>query len=374
MTIKALLRPLLACCLALISLAAQAQVDVRTAAGSGLTGYSDGAPGEARFFHPTGVVVDLSGDVFIADAANHVIRKIGADGRVTTLAGQAGTPGFQDGPGQFAKFRNPTGLAIDLAGNVYVADTLNSMIRKITPQGFVSSVAGLPGKPGMRDGAANQATFAFPKGVAVANNGAIYVADSANHTIREIKDDQVRIMGGEPGEPGARDGFFNAARFSDPFGIVVDATGMIYVADSENHAIRRVSPERVVTTVYGALEEGGFIDGAPTAARFNLPTGVAFDSSGNLYVSEIGNHALRKIDTQGNTTTIAGGQRGNRNGIGSAASFDYPFSLAIRTNRLYVADMMNHIIRFAPIVTVPPPPPPPPPPPIETRRRAVRRG
>lgn len=370
---KVLLKPLFACCFMLLSLNASAQVEVRTAAGGGGEGYSDGAPADARFFHPTGVVVDLSGDVFIADAANHVIRKIGADGRVTTLAGQAGVQGNHDGQGHFAGFKNPTGLAIDLSGNVFVADTGNSTIRKITPEGLVSTVAGVAETAGMVDGAASQATFGYPKGLAVAGDGTIYVADSANHTIREIRNGNVRILAGGPGQPGARDGTNITSRFADPFGITLDAAGTIYVADSENDAIRRVTPAGTVTTAYGVLDKAGFADGSPGVALFRQPTGVAFDSAGNLYVTEVGNHALRRIDSRGNTTTIAGSQRGNRNGVGLGASFDYPFSLTIsRTNQLYIADMLNHAVRVATISNTPPRPPPPPPP--ETRRRAVRRG
>jgi hypothetical protein len=236
----------------------------------------------------------------VADTSNHTIRKITPSGVVTTFAGSAGNPGPDDGTGSAARFNLPRGVAVDSAGNVYVADSRNHTIRKITASGVVTTFAGLAGHPGSADGTCSVARFSTPSGVAVDNAGNIYVADSNKYTIRKITPScVVTTFAGLAGSYGSADGTGNDARFYTPEGVAVDSAGNVYVADSGsesfpgNNTIRKITPFRVVSTLAGLAGNSGSADGTGSAARFNGPSGVAVDSAGNVYVADAANNTVR---------------------------------------------------------------------------------
>jgi sugar lactone lactonase YvrE len=244
-----------------------------------------------------GITADNTGNIYVIDVKNYVIRKITTSGVVTTLAGTQGISGNTDGNGINASFffTNFSSIAADSSNNLYVSDSNNDTIRKITPAGDVTTLAGLAQTPGTTD------------------------------------------------QTGA------AARFNWPTGIATDSTGNVYVADSNNHTVRKITPGGVVSTLAGQAGISGNLDGAGTTARFNTPEGLATDNSGNVYVSDTSNHTIRKIDSTGQVSTLAGqaGISGSLNATGTAASFNFPIGITLdnSTGNLYVADQSNHIIR-----------------------------
>ncbi len=198
-------------------------------------------------------------------------------------------------------------MAVDSAGNVYVADNYNHTIRKVTPDGVVTTLAGALGQAGTVDGTGCGARFSYPRGVAVDRAGNVYVADSYNHTIRKVTPAAVvTTLAGAARQPGAVDGAGAAARFNNPINLAVDGVGNVYVADNWNHTIRKVTPAGVVTTLAGAAGQPGAADGTGAAARFRSPNGVGVDGSGNVYVADRGNSAIRKITLAGDVTTVIG--------------------------------------------------------------------
>ncbi len=322
---------------------------VTTLAGVGSQGSADGTGSAARFLNPYGVATDSGGNLYVADTYNYTIRKITPAGVVTTLAGLAGSFGSADGTGSAAQFGHPTGIATDSGGNLYVADAYYSTIRKITPAGVVTTVAGLAGSVGSTDGTGSAARFYNPSGVATDSGGNLYVADSYNCTIRKITPaGVVTTLAGLAGSFGSADGTGSAARFWEPKGVATDSAGNLYVADSINNTIRKITPAGVVTTIAGLAGYQGSADGTGSAARFNSPSGVATDSAGNLYVADTDNHTIRKITPAGVVTTLAGlaGSYGSADGTGSSARFYKPYGVATDSGgNLYVADTNNNTIR-----------------------------
>lgn len=314
------------------------------------SGTADGMGSAARFNYPRGVAVDTSGNVYVADALNNAIRKVSPSGEVTTLAGLAGNSGSGDGTGSGARFNTPSGVAVDAGGNVYVADSGNYTIRKVTPDGVVTTLAGLAGTSGSADGTGSAARFFFPRGVAVDAAGSVVcIADADNNTIRKLTPlGDVTTLAGLAGSTGAVDGTGSAARFNSPRGVAVDSSGDFYVADTGNHTIRKVTPAGVVTTVAGLAGSWGTADGTGSGARFNSPGVVAVGGAGNLYVADSDNNTVRKVTAAGVVTTIAGtaGSRGSVDGTGSAARFNYPRGIAVDlSGNIYVGDSNNNTIR-----------------------------
>src|SRR5438034_200826 len=224
----------------------------------------------------------------------------------TTLAGNAGY-GSADGTGNAARFFHPSSVAVDRSGNVYVADSSNHTIRKATPAGVVTTLAGLAGYGGSADGTGSTARFFSPYGVAVDSGDNVYVADTANHTIRKVTPaGEVMTLAGLAGSPGGADGTGSAARFTVPYGVAVDGADNVYVGDTANATIRKVTPAGVVTTLAGLAGSFGSVDATGSAARFGFPSGVAADSAGNVYVADKSNHTIRKMTPAGAVTTLAG--------------------------------------------------------------------
>ncbi|MBK9245229.1 MAG: Ig-like domain-containing protein [Burkholderiales bacterium] len=323
---------------------------VSTIAGkAGFDGSADGAGAEARFYNPRGVATDGVGGVYVADSYNHTIRRISPEGVVSTVAGKAGSAGTADGIGSEARFSNPGGIATDSLGNVYVADTNNHTVRRITPAGLVSTLAGAAGLSGSTDGAGSEARFTSPSGIATDSAGNVYVTEQPSHTVRRITPQgEVSTLAGAAGQSGSTDGTGTQARFNLPYGIAADGLGNLVVADVFNHTIRKISPAGIVSTLAGAAPLSGSQDGAGAQARFQDPEGVATDSMGNVYVADSYNATIRKITPAGLVTTLAGqaGAIGSADGIGAAARFDRPIGIATDSvGNVYVADSSNHAIR-----------------------------
>jgi hypothetical protein len=315
---------------------------------AGSFGSTDDTGSAARFYFPQEVAVDSAGNVFVADTFNHTIRKITSAGVVTTLAGSAGNDGSSDGTGSAARFNFPASVSVDSAGNVFVADSFSNTIRKVTSAGVVTTLAGLADSSGSTDGTGSSARFSSPHGVAVDTAGNVFVADRNNHTIRKVTGaGVVTTLAGAAGSSGSADGTGSAARFNQPVGVAVDSSGNVFIGDRNNHTIRKITSVGVVTTLAGTAGSSGSTDGTGSAARFNLPYGVAVDTAGNVFVADNFNYTIRKITSAGVVTTLAGlaGSSGSTDGTGSAARFGQPLGVAVDTaGNVFVADL-NHTIR-----------------------------
>ncbi|HEY8999881.1 MAG TPA: NHL repeat-containing protein [Mucilaginibacter sp.] len=319
-------------------------VDSSVVAGSDTAGLVNGTGKAVKFNHPFGLAVDANGNLYIADEGNNVIRKMDSTGLVSTFAGIGGVKGSANGVDSLATFNKPFGVATDVAGNVYVADAGNNQIRMIGTAGMVSTFAGT-GIAGASD-VADSVSFNSPLGVAVDGTGNVYVADYENNLIRKITQAGVVSTLAGSGAQGADDGLDTAATFNLPEALAVDAAGNVYVADNGNNLIRKVTPIGQVSTFAGSGQPGSG-DGTGNAASFNSPFGIAIDANGNLYVADSGNNLIRKITPGGVVTTIAGsGSKGANDGTGKAASFNTPSGIAIdKSGNIYVADENNNLIR-----------------------------
>jgi DNA-binding beta-propeller fold protein YncE len=309
-------------------------ITVSTFAGGGSPGSADGTGTYASFNFPFAVALDSAGNIYVVDAANNKIRKITPAGVVTTFAG-SGDSGSADGTGTAASFFLPGGVAVDSAGNIYVADTLSNKIRKITPAAVVTTLAG-SGTLGSADGTGTAASFSSPSGVTVDLAGNIYVGDSLNNKIRKITPAAVVTTLAGIGTQGFDDGTGTSATFRSPRGIALDSAGNIYVADTNNHLIRKLTSDPLA----------GYLDANGTSAQFNNPYAICLDASHNIYVADTGNQMIRKVDPSANVTTVAGQLTpGLANGVGSAAQFNYPMGVAVDATNIYVADYGNNAIR-----------------------------
>lgn len=326
---------------------------ISTLAGQAVAGSADGSGHHARFSFPRGLAADAAGNLYLADTGNSTIRRIAPDGDVSTLAGRAGIAGAVDGSGTNALFDAPEGIAADALGNLFVADTANATIRRILPSGNVTTLAGLAGQVNSFDGTANEARFNRPQAVAADGAGNVCVADTGNHTIRFVTAaGTVSTLAGLAGYPGSVDGTNSKARFDRPAGVARDAAGNLFVTDCLNHTIRRITPDGTVSTIAGLAGVWGRADGTNRTARFFMPHGIALDGAGNLFVADSGNQTLRQISPAGTNwivSTVAGlaGAAGNRDGAGDAVRFRFPAGLASDSaGWLCVADAANNSVRL----------------------------
>ena len=320
---------------------------ISTIAGSALSGsgYYDASGSSAIFNQPYGIAVDSSGNLFVADSGNYVIRKITPAGLVTTIAGQAGNSSSTDGTGISATFGTIKGITIDSSGNLYVTDSSNNTVRKITVNTWnvttlVASTSGLKS----------------PTGITVDSSGNLYVSDSGNYVIRKISSSgSISTLAGTVGKSGISDGIATTATFAYPAGIAVDSSGNVYVCDYNASTIREISPSGTVSTIGGFPGAPGFLDGAllSTASQFAGPYALAIDTAGNLYITDQSSlSVIRKITSPTHsspTVSSLAGQIGiasRWDGTGASANFNNAHGLAIDTSgNLYVADTVNNTIR-----------------------------
>lgn len=313
---------------------------VTTFAGSGTAGTSDGTGTGAQFTYPRGIAVDSSGNLYIADTNSHLIRKISSSGVVTTIAGSA--QGLANGTGTSTQFNQPMDIVVDNStGNLYIVEWGNHAIRKITPAGVVTTFAGAVSL-GYVDATGASARFKYPSGMTIDSAGNLYVADNGNNCIRKITPAGVVTTVAGTTTAGNADGTGTAAGFSTPMDVGVDSSGNLYVADGSNYRIRKITPSGVVTTLAGST--AGFADATGTSAQFESPDGIVVDSTGTIYVSDY--NRIRKITQSGVVTTLAGSTNGYVDNTGTSAKFYVPNGLAVDTNGvLFVADTENNRIR-----------------------------
>ncbi|MEO7530645.1 MAG: LamG-like jellyroll fold domain-containing protein [Sediminibacterium sp.] len=320
-----------------------------TFAGNDLPGSSDGKGIKAAFNRPSKIAVDNLGNLYIADELNNKIRKMAPDGTVTTLAGSGKAGAENNSKGGLASFNGPGGIGVDRQGNIYVADVYNHKVRKITPAGSVSTLAGSGHQGYVDDARGLMAEFDYPVDVTVDEAGNVYVADEGNNKIRKITTSgSVSTFAGS-GAVGALDNRVGVlATFNQPNGIAVDQKGNVYVADQLNHKVRKITPIGAVSTLAGNGQAGSSDNNVGILAAFNNPRGITVDRIGNVYVGDVGNQKVRKITAAGVVSTLAGsgvaGAQDNQNG--SLAEFYFPDGVAIDSlGNLYVADALNNKIR-----------------------------
>ena len=321
--------------------------EVTTLAGSGRPEVEDNAGASASFVEPFGVAVDARGNVIVTEGSqSNRVRIITPSGAVQTITGSE--EGYADGPGASALFNTPSAIAIDKRGNLIVADSSNNRIRMISTEGVVSTLAGSP-SPGYRDGPADQAQFDSPVGVAVDREGNIFVADTYNDRVRKISAAGVVSTIAGAGTPGLVDGPAEGAMFDTPCGIAVDDQGNLFVADTGNDAVRKITAQGDVSTIAGAAQNAG----APYApdGELDLPVGIAVTHDGFLFVASQGNGCVHRITPEGEIALFAGDSSGFANGVGSAARFNGPSGVAVDfQGNLYVADTGNYLVRkIAPV-------------------------
>ncbi len=347
---------------------------IETVAGTGAAGYSasqDGATAtSAQLYGPYGVAADGLGNLYIADTDNHRIRKVDATGVITTVAGTgAQSYGGDGGAAVSAQFAYPVGVAADGLGNLYIADTDNHRIRKVDAVGVITTIAGTgtaPYRSADEGVAATAAQINDTYHVALDGAGNLYIADTFNHRIRKVDTAGVitTITGttlGFSGDGGAA----TAAQLNAPYDMALDGAGNLYIADTQNNRIRKVDTAGVITTVAGTgTQSYGGDGGAATAAHMHHPSGVALDGAGNLYIADANNHRVRKVDTAGVITTIAGTgaqSYGGDDGAAVSAQLNQPRGVAVDgLGNLYIADTGNNRIRKVTLFLPPPPPPPGP--------------
>ncbi|MBK6848117.1 MAG: hypothetical protein IPG96_11480 [Proteobacteria bacterium] len=332
-----------------------ADLQTGTVLAGGQRGYLDGVGTDARFGPPYHLAV-RGRDLFVADRDNRRIRKIDTTTGAVTTAYGSGSPGYLDGTGRYALFNQPHGVARDASGNLYVTDSGNNRIRKVTPNGEVTTLAG-SGSSGHLDGVGTAAQFSDPQGIAFDGQGSLVVADQNNSLIRKVTlAGVVSTLAGDRSNTGLADGLGPAARFDGPDGVAIDSAGNIYVADAYNHCIRKVSAAGVVTTLAGT-GSAGYANGAGATAQFNTPGSVAIDHRANLYVADVNNKRIRRIDPAGTVTTVAT-MVGNAWLAGdvpvSTPPAGRPAAVAVDAgDNLYIADATLHTItRIEPAAAV----------------------
>jgi hypothetical protein len=329
---------------------------IYTFAGNGNAGYTGdgGAPGAAELNAPFGIAVDGAGNVYIADNSNSVIRKVSTTGIITTVAGN-GTGGFSGdgGAATAAMLQSPTGVAVDASGNIYIADAANSRIRKVNTSGIITTIAGT-GTPGYTGdgGAATAATVNSPVGVAVDGSGNIYIADYNNNVVRMINTsgDISTFAGTGTSGFGGDGGAATAALLALPTAMAIDASGNVYISDQGNNRVRMVNTSGVISTFAGIGTPGFSGDlGLATAAELLAPNGILIDGSGNLLIADQNNNRIRQVTTLGIIATVAGTGTSSYSGDGGSAllaTLNTPMGLGMDgAGNIFIADYGNNVVR-----------------------------
>lgn len=320
-------------------------------------GHLDGDRLQARFGAPEGIAIDEEGNLYVTEYRTTVVRKIDKDGVVTTLGGSGVVDdvGAVDGPAATARFNRPHGIDVGSDGFVFLADMHNHAVRRISPDGIVETFAGKMGVEGARDGSAHEARFSKPEDVAVDRRGNVFVADTYNYTIRKISPNgEVTTVAGKAGQAGYQDGVGEEARFDKPIGIAIDGRDNVYVVDADydgpeigNCVIRKIDFAGRVSTIAGRVGEVGPEDGGIGIARFHKPVGIDVTAEGIVYIADTEADTVRRIDLEGNVVTLGGSylEEGKADGRGANARFKDPQAIAVdRAGRLYIADTLNHRI------------------------------
>ena len=330
---------------------------ITTVAGTGTAGYSgDGGPAtSAQLYDCYGVTLDGSGNMYIADWYNNRIRKVSPSGIITTVAG-TGTAGYSGdgGPATSAQLYDPYSVAVDGSGNLFIADEFNYRVRKVSPSGTITTVAGTGVYGYSGDGGpATSAQIYFPHGIVLDGSGNLYFSDSYNHRIRKVSSSGIITTVAGTGTAGysGDGGPATSAQLNTPHGVALDGSGNLYIGDYSNNRVRKVSPSGIITSVAGTGAAGYSGDGGPaTSAQLYYPDGVFMDGSGNIYIADESNHRVRKVSPSGIIATVAGnGTRGysGDGGPPTNASFTFPSAVVLDgSGNLYIADSENHRIRL----------------------------
>ena len=313
-------------------------------------GSLDGAGSNARFDGPEGVVLAPDGNLYVAEKNSATIRRVSTQGVAVTFAGSVGAVGSSDGAGSSARFNAPTRIEADADGNVYVTDTGNSTIRKISAAGAVTTLAGAAGECGSVDGDARTARFCSPQGIAMDRQGNLYVADTLNHTIRRIdRANVVTTVAGVAGACGSSDGRAGAARFCEPQDIDVDSAGYLYVADTANSTVREISPNGEVRTIAGAAGQCGSADGTAGSARLCRAAGLALDGAGSLFVADTGNGTVRRISISNAVSTVIGLPGSQNNVLGPLpGGLNAPRGIAALGTGTLAVTSQNLVLKLVP--------------------------
>lgn len=329
---------------------------INTIAGNGMAGYSgDGDKASAAQLNsPWGLATNSAGDLYIADRNNNRIRKISTSGIITTLAGN-GNAGYSGdgGAATAAQLNGPTGIATDASGNIYIADKGNNAIRRVSADGVITTIAGngIPGYSG-DGGNATVALFNSPRGIAVDAAGNIYIADAGNHAVRKIdKSGIVTTIAGNGSAGFSGDGGpAGSAQLYGPYHIALDDAGNIFIADVDNARIRKVTASGIISTVAGNGVTGYSGDGGPAnAAMLHEPISIAVDKANNLYIADAWNARIRRVNTMGIIETVAGNGIAGYNGegnIATSAQLNNPYSIAVKGSALFISDNGNNRIRL----------------------------
>jgi len=332
---------------------------ISTVAGTGVCSFTgDGGPATAaQLYNPNGVAFDAAGNLYISDRTNNRIRKVDLTGTITTVAG-TGTAGYTNGSGSAtgARLNYPNGLVVDAAGTIYFSDVNNHRVRKVTSTGAIGDVAGNGVRGFSGDsGPATSAMLNTPYGVWADSSGNVYIADSNNYRIRKVTSSGVisTIAGNGQFRFAGDGGPATNSQLYAPYGVVSDAAGNFYIADSANNRIRKVTPGGTITTIAGTGAPGYSGDGGPaTAAMLYSPYGVALDTAGNIYIADTNNNRIRKVDSTGTITTVAGTGSSTHSGDGgpaTAAGINMGAGVAVdATGNLYIADWNNRIRKVTP--------------------------
>jgi gliding motility-associated-like protein len=323
------------------------QNQINTLAGTGSMGQQDGPALSASFNRILFAIPDSKGNIFISDYDNHCIRKLDTNGMVTTFVGLKGTSGFADGTGTQARFYRPFYMVIDSNDVIYLCDAKNHAIRKITPTGVVSTLAG-NGTVGFIDGVGNSARLNHPYGICFDQNQNLVFTDRFNHAVRrlDLNNNQVTTLSSTSGS-GFQNGILSSSRFDAPHGIVHDGNGNFYVADRDNNRARKISSANMVTTLAGN-GNAGFQDGPLLSSTFSIMSGIAIDAYGNIYIGDYGNHAIRMITTTQVTTIAGNGLSGFQNGNPLTNCLTNPHGIWVSQDscpRILIGDHFNHSLR-----------------------------